>query len=873
MVRAAFAPGACLLGVLFAAGPVWSQGSDEAGANGPTPPDAASAGALTEEDRAALAFLDGLGLPHLGGKPYVRVFTGEMRGGCRGPAEVWRTGFLLEEDEESFTCVHDLWPVTYRKAAPVDPKARTPRYERLDLLASLDRHATGGGQPAQLAWSDLARSRGRPSRNLELLLLGRVAHQNDHRSIAAYLLAMARGAKHATPRLRARQQPGRRWVRQPPVRRSRPVDLDLLLRTELPRVLLWAAIDGCGDPNTPRVVLRDRFRLISERFGGSSVSTPASAYAADLDAMLAEELSEPAEPAPRALGEELLELEEPAQDLIAGLKDLSARTVNRSPTAHFAQSHGASARLLALGHSAVPSLLEVVDDRRLTRVIHHYPRPRVPERFVLRYGDVALQILSHHAGREFGSAEEARDWWDAVRDRGEEEVLADMVREGRSDAPALAHRLAALDRDRALDAAIDAASRMRGRQRERLVSFVGAHKGPRVEAFLLREVRTGPDLRASMTAARTLAARGSAVWCEPLVAEVRRQSLANAQRSSREVRDALRLVVRRGNLRGLESLRRAYPDLSREERRYLIEAVAALPQGLSDRSALGEAVLVRALEDETAHPGTWVHHGIRCVDVRLGEMAAVVLGLRLGRPFDLNAPFFARDRNRVELANAWSRARGLPGRSVPDLPPAPASADPIALAAAWQSLASARTPREVDLALARYGVLGLSGLPTLCGQVAGGLPPVAFERALTATKRLASVVRQVRLEDRADVLDPAQVNALRGLVGRPLDLSELIGLLGEITAREAVGVDLTLHRDGQGRGVALRLSLALGEEEPTRVRLLYSLRIGERFQRGSHLVVPGRTRHDWSRFEGRVARLVDGVPDVSGELRLRVGSY
>jgi hypothetical protein len=57
-------------------------------------------------------------------------------------------------------------------------------------------------------------------------------------------------------------------------------------------------------------------------------------------------------------------------------------------------------RLIALGFDAVPSLIVALDDTRLTRA-YGFRRNFDPLRYVLRYGDVAVQILEMIAGQSF----------------------------------------------------------------------------------------------------------------------------------------------------------------------------------------------------------------------------------------------------------------------------------------------------------------------------------------------------------------------------------------------------------------------------------------------------------------------------------------
>lgn len=810
---------------------------------------------LSEEDRALLARFEGLGLDSVARGPLVRVQPGEPpRGCCRaGPGPAWRYGFLVDEDAESFTVVHTFWRERYLKQPPPLPMVGAPRYERLDLAVELSRLLREENPQDEwyAAWPHLVRERAVPSRNLGLLLLARAVAARGRAGDAAALIERAR-RELVSSRVWLRN----RWRRRVPQRRTpatrgrrpapppSPVNLSELLDRELPPTLLWACVESCGDPDVSCAALVERFRSLIGAFPDSKEAAVARGFVADLEALGTE--PEAAEDAardrPRALGSVLWELGPTTEQLVAQLAGLAPRMrlVHPVPTWHLDDPESPSARLLERGLAAVPALLAVCDDPRPTRIVTHYPARRGdPRAYLLRRGDLALQILQKTAGRAFSDAEAARRWWALVERYGQVGALDRMVREGQADALQLLSRLEALDPQRALDAAMAATVVAPSHLRSRLVSYVANRRGARVRAFLLDEVWRGPDLRGRLVAARTLHERGCTAWAEPLAVELIRKAEAGEGLGTRDVREVLRLLALADRRAGLEVLRRRYPALPAQAKRALLDACGLL---VGREPALGERVqplLVTALEDRSVYRGTWSGAGvIRACNAPLGEGAAMLLAYSMGRAFDAHAPPPLRRRQAAVLANAWRRSRGLPVKPLPSLPQAP-PLDRAALTAAEALLARARGPRDLAPALAALRALGVHGLAPLEADLerrrrSGRPGDRACVEPLQALRRaLASTVTSVEVHDPHGLLpleDRALYDALTGL---QLGARLAVGLLGREVRRPGTASWLRVHRDGRGRGVSVVLALRPRRGRVDEVRVDVGLREGRRLRRHS----------------------------------------
>ncbi|MEM7698266.1 MAG: hypothetical protein AAF236_07680 [Verrucomicrobiota bacterium] len=97
----------------------------------------------------------------------------------------------------------------------------------------------------------------------------------------------------------------------------------------------------------------------------------------------------------------------------------------------------AAHRLLEYGYDAVPQLIEILDDERLTRSIGQHRSFYFSHR-VLRFRDCAQQIIRRVSGESFwggpqsepSAKEKALAWWEEFQEKGERTMLVEAVTAG-----------------------------------------------------------------------------------------------------------------------------------------------------------------------------------------------------------------------------------------------------------------------------------------------------------------------------------------------------------------------------------------------------------------------------------------------------------
>ncbi len=114
------------------------------------PAAAAESADLPEEDRALIAWFDGLEYPVLKGRKFVRVSEGVTMWTDEVPVTTYVRGFLLEDDGQSFrVLITTLRERTFERSAPGVPLAERIDFEIVDADDALDEWLLGGPPPAE----------------------------------------------------------------------------------------------------------------------------------------------------------------------------------------------------------------------------------------------------------------------------------------------------------------------------------------------------------------------------------------------------------------------------------------------------------------------------------------------------------------------------------------------------------------------------------------------------------------------------------------------------------------------------------------------------------------------------------------------------
>ncbi len=380
----------------------------------------------------ALRYLDSLGLPVREDTLFVRATTGAQ------PSGVVIRGFLAEDRGESFTVwvsVPPHWPGvpkphqatghplarwTLRRTPPGTRPGERVGYE-VDDLESLAREALAeyrnergpdGNLPPPRSFRRVFCARGLYATELCMLAWG-IHHRSPQETVL--VRDLLESAREIYPRV---------WHRP-----EQPEDLTGYLEIDLGHVAFWELLEDFADRTVTRTELRARADTINRLYPHH----PHRERAIELEQLLRDSLRV-AHAWPRL--EELDRLVDSsmrARALVFHLEDQNGLQLGQpgGPDC-WADPRGAESpahRLLALGLHAVPALLDAVEDPRPSRTVGFY-RDFVFSHRVLPVGEIAWTVLREIAGRGFANVDAARAWYEDVRERGFEAVLAEATAKG-----------------------------------------------------------------------------------------------------------------------------------------------------------------------------------------------------------------------------------------------------------------------------------------------------------------------------------------------------------------------------------------------------------------------------------------------------------
>jgi hypothetical protein len=460
---------------------------------------------LTQEEREAFNWFDGLGYPDTQGKCFVHVTDNTRRQTTRG--------FLLADDKSSFTILSDsLEILRFQKDASQAGPLRCGCYERVDLrseatklVAAIHNHKAVKefGHLAYTPYQLFAFARACAANGLETpaheLCLATIRHRT--------------GGERETLPLREKVESG------------------------LAHDAFARAVRDFVDITKTRSELHAEFESYVAHFPGMEWAGLAREKAAMLRLMVSEDEGHFQETKPKAkpadrVTELIFRLRDQtgSQSAIPGrCQVLCDDRVAGGLGNEGAGSPAAAGELAALGYEAVPQLIEHLSDRRLTRAVECGRRL---SQDVLEVGDCVVQILERIAGRSFasptfevgkGKAASLRApieaWWATIQAIGEEAALVAATRSGDRNSPQQARRLLERYPKGAFDAiAAGARAACEPRVRATLVQLVGSVEGDATLEFLRGELRDGPSLCARVAAAYALDDRGRQEGVQAMIA-------------------------------------------------------------------------------------------------------------------------------------------------------------------------------------------------------------------------------------------------------------------------------------------------------------------------------------------------------------------
>jgi hypothetical protein len=632
---------------------------------------------------------------------------------------------------------------------------------------------------------------------------------------------------------------------------------------------MWRAITAFQDSSVSRAQLLDRFEGIVKNFPDSQYAPRAREIAALLKQMLCED-REHARLRQEGKPFEQLSPKEQIADSIFQLRDQNGGfNIFRSPGGEEMKDSPAH-RLVNMGYQAIPQLIAALGDRHFTRSVccpdgvawkHQLSLADYASRGVIRVGECADSIIGRIARRSFNTPDNAngdaneddigrrrkaaiQGWYADLQSKGEKRLLIEAAGRGDDNSPSQGELLLQKYPQEALPALIRGARQARGYPPTRadLVGLVGRVRTDKALAFLLEEVKKGPFVVSRLAAPRALHAQDRPEGLTAMMAEwagglpVDESDNHWADKGYYSLAEIARFLAGSGKVEAIELLARDLRQrpvglrvavveafLDREDRS-LVNARTkkrparphTAPRNAAEARAAVEKLLVAALddEDEQNSAGIWMGKEINCP--RVCDFAGHVLWEidPARNAFDLAAPLALRDRSRVDMINAWRKARHLP------LQPAGRIIAPVPEKALEPLLDRFLRGSGSERQKARQAIeqMGLGAIPGVLGRLdrAQKKDRDALEKL---SRRLACIV--VHFEFAADSLmpDAALLARLDALTGKPLDpdrFPQALALMVDRLPGGVHGIRFAACRADDGTGITLRVDLL----SPSRAALI-----------------------------------------------------
>ncbi len=790
---------------------------------------------LTDEDRADLAWFEGLGYPKLGGKAFVRVRPG-WGGAFRG--------FLVSDEAGKFRVVGlDLATWEFERTPPGTPEDRLVGYEVLDAEEVAKGWLNGGAGPTEPAREPRFLRDGGPTAMSENFVfacaLARSA-DDDERALVHPLLAHVRTMR---PEM---------WPADDPSKALRErVGADLVsvelgrVRAALARLGSWGST-GPKDRPEALAACRD----IVRRFPGAASEAESRKLLTDLERMVREdeEHAKTAKPLEELTGDARV------AELVFRLRDQQADGF--AVMGGMGQITGGPYReLVAIGLPAVPRLKDALADDGPARCGSEGRGGWTP--WVTPVGALAFDAIVEIAGRPFSPPADAKpaapgtpfdpaawrvscrpaieEWYAEMTSGREAESLARVVEVGDSASRNAAETLVKRYPDTAL-AAIAKGARAATDPflREELVRSAAKLPGDAVADFLEAEMRTSPTLRPRVVAATGLLARRRDVAVAAILAEwnLRRdgKALPPAKDSSNSpIEEISPLVVFFVAAQDADAIRVLAEGLSARTVAVRVETIGCLAHALgldwrwfhdgwwgndklTDPAAIAaaEEVVATALDDPSiVSDEVSAGSNERGFDVRFRDVAAAALAIRRGGAGPrLTSSTEQRDRETALVVNLWRKERGLAEIDVPAAPTVPrvADADIRPLLDAFVNAPYDRA--TVKTRLAAIDALGLGALAPIEEFLARGVKRPWDDDLRGVAGRLAFRVREVVVDPadariRADLRE--RIESWRGRTVSGPDVAEFAADLVREAPAWLGGFTLTADRPGDGTGVVVTL--------------------------------------------------------------------
>ena len=508
-------------------------------------------------------------------------------------------------------------------------------------------------------------------------------------------------------------------------------------------------------------------------------------------------------------------------------------------------------RLKKLGFSAIPRLIDALEDDTLTRCVWYNSRFG-GSFWVVPVSAFANSILGEISGISIGGTPAEvhgkwTTWWKEIQTKGEEAVTAETVARGDDTSSSCAEHF--LERwPKRVGDVIAGAKRADNRAvRDLLVSIVGKSDEPQAAAFLREELEKGPYATSRISAAKAMLAKGNQ---EGLRAIQRAWRSGSAHRGVRDpsvpeaVADfdyaislgegskaTIEFLISAGDFDALDCVASSVLMLTPNDRRTVLDAIRyehidGILKKAPDVSkpkfeSLVEDMLAGMLDDNYRERG-WSSHGAsyrgksgQLLNARTSDLAAVALAADWPDRYDFDSTgsVKSRDAGIVDVKNRWRKSRGLP-----ELPPRKPrdlrSNDPEIPRIVAQLVASS-SPEEVQKDRTKLESMGLGALPWVEDKIRE-LPadhPAQKELGALAGD-LANYVREVSVVADGWDFPPALASRAKAMKGARLESRVTLQLLLDAFAALPNGlgtVEISADRVGDGTGVAVKIVATPGE--------------------------------------------------------------
>jgi hypothetical protein len=297
--------------------------------------------------------------------------------------------------------------------------------------------------------------------------------------------------------------------------------------------------------------------------------------------------------------------------------------------------------------------------------------------------------------------------------------------------------------------------------------------------------------------------------------------------------------------------------------------------------AAKERLLVAALDDIDERAGeSGSRNGKSYADPRVADIAGHTLNNLYPEKyvFDLGAPHRTRDRQLVVMKNVWRSANNEPLLPVPDVRKALAiPADKLRPILDRYLEASGDRRRAVADEIEKLGLGALPGVLQRRDKAAEKTARVAWD---DLAKRLACIVADIEISDRAANLDAAVVKRLEGMKGKSFDAKTFIAAVGATlkeAPNDARGIRVFAARAGDDTGFTLKFEVLARpgnvKGAPSQWGFSESIRVGTEFVRGqfgASSVVARWTNGDYPDLEKVLQRAAASEFDQPIEIRIHI---